>query len=107
MDRQQQIEVFSLAAHRLAIARIRAQPAAIAEALATLQRWRARSGGPAHCEPYWQEWERLLRGDVDGLERAVCSDSDNAAVLRSVSPLGRMLGTEERKRLLRAAREPA
>jgi hypothetical protein len=106
MDRQQQIEAFSLAAHRLAIVRIRDRPAAIEEALATLQRWRTQNGAPAHCEPYWQEWERLLRGDVDGLERAVCADSDNAAVLRSVSPLGRMLGADERKRLLRAAREP-
>ena len=107
MDRQQQIEAFSLAAHRLAVARIRDRPAAATDALATLSRWRAQSVGPAHCEPCWQEWERLLRGSVDALELAVCANDDRAAVLRSVSPLGRLLGVEERKRLLREARELA
>lgn len=107
MDRQLQIEAFSLAAHRLAMARLRERPEAAAEALATLQRWRSRSEGPDHCEPYWQEWERLLSGDVDALESAITANDDHAAVLRSVSPLGRLLGAEERKRLLREARELA
>lgn len=105
MDRQHQIEAFSLAAHRLAVDRIRERPAAAVEALATLQRWRARSGGPDHCEPYWQEWDRLLRGSVDALESAICASDDRASVLRSVSPLGRLLAPGERNRLLREARE--
>lgn len=106
MDRQQQIEAFSLAAHRLAVARIRARPAAAKEAIATVLRWREQSDGPAHCEPYWREWERLLAGTMDALELAVCANDDHAAVLRSVSPLGRLLHRDERNRLLREAREP-
>lgn len=106
MDRQQQIEAFSLAAHRLAVVRIRARPAAATEAITTLLRWREQSVAPAHCEPYWQEWERLLRGNVDALELAICANDDHATVLRSVSPLGRLLNRDERNRLLREAREP-
>ncbi len=49
----------------------------------------------------------MLSGDVDALESAITANDDHAAVLRSVSPLGRLLGADERKRLLREARELA
>jgi hypothetical protein len=40
MDRHAQIDVFSLAAHRLALDRLRKQPERISEALGVLARWR-------------------------------------------------------------------
>ena len=100
MDRHQQIDVFFLAAHRLAVARLREQPSRVDEALGVLSRWRAQAGGPSHCDSYWDEWKRLLDADVDVLEQAVCAPTDHGATLRSVSPLGRFITAAERKAML-------
>ncbi len=103
MDRHQQIDVFSLAAHRLAMTRLREQPTRVDEALGVLNRWRVQAGGPSHCDPYWDEWEHLLRAGIDILEPAICGVTDHAATLRSVSPLGRFITVAERNGLLRQA----
>ena len=105
MNEQDRINTFSLAAHRVAIARLREDPERLAEARGVLQRWRSQAVGPAHCVPYWDEWDALLRSGVDAVEQAVCFDGDHAATLRSVSPLGRFVPAAERHRLLRQARE--
>ncbi len=107
MDRQDQIHAFSLAAHRLAIERLRERPERLVEALGVIHRWREQSGGHAHCDPYWDEWDRLLHEGVDAVERVACAPSDHAATLRSVSPLGRFISASERTQLLRRARETA
>ena len=107
MNRQDQINVFSLAAHRVAVARLREQPERVQEALGVLQRWREQAGGPSHSDAYWDEWDRLLRKGVDSVERAVCLSTDRAATLRSVSPLGRFITVPERNELLRQTREMA
>ena len=104
MDRQQRSQLFSLAAHRLALSRLREQPARVNEALGVLQRWRMQAGGPSHCDSYWDEWERLLHQGADAIEAAVCTHDERAATLRSVSPLGRFITAAERYRLLREAR---
>ncbi len=103
MDRHQQIDVFSLAAHRLAVTRLREQPARVDEALGVLNRWRVQAGGASHRDPYWGEWESLLRAGIDILQPAVCGTSDHAATLRSFSPLGRFISATERNGLLRRA----
>ena len=105
MNKQDRINAFSLAAHRVAIARLREEPALLIEALGVLRRWRDQAGGPGHCDPYWDEWTVLLRKGVDAVEQAVCVDNDRAATLRSVSPLGRFVPAAERHRLLRQVRE--
>ena len=97
MNRQDQINVFSLAAHRLAVERLREQPARVREALGVLQRWREQAGGPSHSDAYWDEWDRLLREGVDSVEQAVCLSTDRAATLRSVSPLGRFIAQSRRR----------
>ncbi|MES2229434.1 MAG: hypothetical protein V4540_16945 [Pseudomonadota bacterium] len=51
MDRQDQVHAFALAAHRLAIDRLRENPARMAEAADVIERWRRQTGGPTHCEP--------------------------------------------------------
>ena len=107
MDRHARIDVFSLAAHGLAVQRLRDQPARIADALAVIKRWREQSGGPSHCDPYWDEWEGLLEQGVDSVERAACSPTSHGATLRSVSPLGRFIAVTERNSLLRQALEAA
>ena len=107
MTRQDQIHAFSLAAHRLAIERLRERPERLVEALDVIQRWRDQAGGNTHCDPYWEEWRVLLNEGVDAVERVACSADDHAATLRSVSPLGRFISPAERHQLLRQARETA
>ena len=99
--------MFSLAAHRLAVARLRERPERVAEALDVIRRWREQAGGPAHCDPYWDEWDRVLHEGVDAVELVACAPTDHAATLRSVSPLGRFISVSERNQLLRQAREAA
>jgi hypothetical protein len=103
MDRHARIDVFSLAAHRLAVERLREQPARVDEALDVLARWREQSAGSSHCDSYWNEWQRLLEQGVDSVEQAVLSPGAHGATLRSVSPLGRFISPAERTGLLRQA----
>lgn len=103
MDRHSRIDDFSVAAHRLAVARLREQPARLNEAREVLRRWRRQAGGPSHCEPYWDEWDTLLQQGVEAVEETVCATTDHAATLRSVSPLGRFVTVPERNQLLRQA----
>jgi len=105
MNEQARINTFSLAAHRVAIARLRDEPELLAEALGVVQRWRDQASTPAHCDLYWSEWDALLRQGVAAVEQAVCVEGDHAATLRSVSPLGRFVSAAQRHRLLRQVRE--
>jgi hypothetical protein len=104
MDRHAQIDVFSLAAHRVALDRLHEKPQRLEEALCVLARWRKIAGGPSHSDRYWNEWERVLREDVAAVERLALDPSSHGATLRSVSPLGRFLTPQERLALLREAR---
>ena len=107
MERHTQINNFSLAAHRLAVERLREQPQRLGEALEVLRRWQQQAEGPTHCTPYWDEWTALLHQGVDAVATAVCSPSDHAEVLRSVSPLGRFISAAERRQFLSDARQTA
>ena len=107
MDRHARIDVFSLAAHRLAVQRLREQPARVDEALGVIARWREQSSGPSHCDAYWDEWQRLLEQGVDSVEHGALSPDAHGATLRSVSPLGRFISVAERNSLLRQALEAA
>lgn len=103
VNRQQQLDRFSLDLHRVAVAGLRREPASLVKAQDTLRRWRERSG-QTRSDAYLDQWESLLRAGVDAIERATCNDSDEATVLRSVSPLGALVSQSERMRLLRQAR---
>lgn len=103
MNRQQQIDLFLAMAHELAVRRLRAEPARLADVSALLSRWRERSG-VTRSDAYWDEWQSLLDAGVDEIERVICSDDEHAAVLRSVSPISVLLTQHERAELLRRAR---
>jgi hypothetical protein len=103
MNRQQQIDAFLLAAHRVALSRLREAPGRIVDVRLQLSRWRAQNGR-TRSDVYWDEWERLLAMDLAALEAAVCADSEHAAVLRSVSPISSLLTQRERSQLLAQAR---
>jgi hypothetical protein len=101
MNRQQQIEQFLLKAHRLALARV--QPERLEPVRAQLSRWRSQAG-TTRSDVYWDEWQALLSGDVDQLERVVCAEDEHATVLRSVSPMSTLITQSERAQLMREAR---
>lgn len=103
MNRQLQIDAFLLAAHRLAMQRLRAEPARLQELAATLARWRSRAGD-TRSDRYWDEWQSLIEGGLDGLEAVVCAADDHAAALRNVSPIVGLITQRERGELLRASR---
>jgi len=103
MNRQQQIDQFLLAAHRVAMARLRAEPNRLDQVRAQLARWRG-SSGPTRSDVYWNEWDQLLDSGLDDLERVVCADDEHGTVLRSVSPVSVLLTQRERADLLRQAR---
>ena len=103
MNLQRQIERFSLAAHRSALERLHARPERIEPVRAQLARWRLQTGA-THCDPYWDEWQRLLFCDIAEIERVVCADNDHGAVLRSVSPMSTLISKTERLQLLTEAR---
>ena len=103
MNRQQQIEKFLLAAHRLALRRLRARPERIEPVRAQLARWRVQSG-PTAYDAYWDEWQQLLAAGLEEIERVVCADDEHGAVLRSVSPMSTLITQVERLQLLREAR---
>jgi hypothetical protein len=96
------IERWTLALHRLIVERLRADPSALAKAIAVLDRWHAQLG-PLPSDPYANEWRSLLRAGVDSVERAVCVETDHAATLRNCSPLGFLISPRERQQARREA----
>jgi hypothetical protein len=103
MNRQQQLDQFSLALHRKAIAALRREPALRQHARDTLHRWRARAG-TTRSDPLWTEWEHLLEQQLPALETAVLAESEHGTLIRSVSPLGSLVDQHERSVLLREVR---
>lgn len=102
MPSQQQIERFTLAFHQVAVERLRQQPELRQQALQVLNRWESGGVTPA-AQCYRDTWRRLLNGDMETLARAVCVDAEQAATLRSMSPLGFVLPEAERLRIRREA----
>lgn len=103
MNRQQQIEAFLLEAHRLAVARLKAEPERLRDVATQLARWRARAGSTA-SDVYWDEWERLIESGVSAIEEGACGDGEHAATLRSMSPMSVLITQSERSVMLRQAR---
>lgn len=98
MPSQHQIDAFTQAFHLTAIQRLSLQPGLVERALQTVQRWQDQRGKSA-SDPYLKQWQILLSGDLQALKSAVCGDSDEAATLRNVSPLGFVLTPAERQAL--------
>jgi hypothetical protein len=106
MNRQQQLDRFSLALHRRAVAVLRLDPALRERASQTLARWRQQAG-PTRSDVLWNEWERLLAAESGVLESAALDESEHGQLMRSVSPLGVLVSQAERIALLQQAREEA
>ena len=100
MPSQQQIHAFTQAFHRAAFERLAVQPTLAERALQTITRWQMQRG-PTSSDPYIQEWQALLKGDLNLLQTRVCADDGRAATLRNTSPLGFVLSPAERHALRR------
>lgn len=100
MPSQQDIDRFSLAFHREAVERLRVNPSCIEAALAVLKRWQVQRGEQS-SDVYLTRWEQLFNGSGGKLAQVVCSDTPEAATLRSMSPLGFLLSAQERQALRR------
>jgi ribosomal protein L16 Arg81 hydroxylase len=100
MPSQQQLNAFTQAFHREAIARLAEKPELVARALKTLDRWHVQRG-PGASDPYFRQWRAMLEGDLQVMRQRVCADGEEAATLRNVSPLGFVLTPAERQLLRR------
>ncbi len=98
MPSQQWIEQFTLDFRRVALQRMRVQPELISIAENTLTRWEAQ-GASKRSQAHRDAWRQLLRSGVAAIEAAVCNESERAALLRSVSPLGFILSESERSHI--------
>ncbi len=99
MHDHDRIDARSLAMHRRVVERIREQPMLMAQARATLQRWRT-SVSPA-TQPYLQEWERLMDADPEACLRMAAEDSPHASAMRQASPFAGLLSHAERFAFIR------
>lgn len=100
MPTQLQIDQFTLAFHQQALARMRAAPHLVQRAVDTVDRWQ-KTRGPTQSDPYFAKWRELLARGLDEVEGVVCAQTDSAATLRNVSPLGFVLTAHERQSLRR------
>lgn len=103
MNRQLQLDHFSLALHRRAIDVLRADPTLNARVRQTLTRWRSQAG-ETRSDALWSEWERLLSDEPEALARAALAETDHGQLMRSVSPLGVLVTQRERTALLSQSR---
>lgn len=90
----------SLDLHRLAVEKIRRDPALFEKVKATLARWRVTVSSTT--QPYLAEWERLI---ADGMETCLAmavEDSEHATALRKSSPFAGVLTNQERLAFLKA-----
>ncbi|MGJ7615080.1 MULTISPECIES: hypothetical protein [unclassified Variovorax] len=106
MNRQQQLDQFSLALHRRALDALRHEPGLRDHARKTLARWRQQSG-TTRSDALWDEWALLLADEFVVLENAALGESEHGQLMRSVSPLGGLVSQSERMTLLKQAREQA
>jgi hypothetical protein len=90
----------SLALNRVAVKKLRREPALMEDAWATLRRWRGTVS--AHSQPYLVEWEAIMAQGLDATVTVLLEDSEHAADLRKCGPFSCLLTDEERMSILRA-----
>jgi transcriptional regulator with XRE-family HTH domain len=94
-SRHQVQDLQSLALHEEAVRLIRADPALLALALETLERWLA--SGNSRSATLWREWQGILR---DRQWRKVLGRTRRAQELRQASPLTAILPDDVRRSIL-------
>ena len=98
--RHQIQDLQSLALHEEAVRRVRADPALLQQAQATLERWL--QSGPSRASGLWKEWQTIL---AQGQWRKVLGRTRRAQALRQASPLTTVLPEDARQNVLAQVRE--
>jgi transcriptional regulator with XRE-family HTH domain len=99
-SRHQAEDLQSLALHEEAVHLVRSDPALLAQAQATLQRWLCSGHSPSSS--LWREWQDILR---QGQWRKVLGRTRRAQELRQASPLITVLPDRVRRRVLKQVSE--
>lgn len=95
-DTRHQIQdLQSLALHEEAVRRVRADPALLQQAQATLERWL--QGGQSRSSSLWKEWQTIL---ALGQWRKALGRTRRAQELRQASPLTTVLPEDVRQNIL-------
>lgn len=99
MRTHQELDLRSLAMHRLVAARIRDNPVLLERVKGTLVRWR--SLVDVNTVPYLDAWEHLVDQGVEACLAVATEDSERAAALRQSSPFTGILSNQERWEFLK------
>jgi len=86
--------------HCIVARKLLANPALIAQACATLARWRAQAAEPVPS--YFLEWGRILERSPAEIAEFLASMREDATRLRQSSPFTNFLMPEERARIFEA-----
>lgn len=100
MHTPRELDRKSLELHRLAVQKIKADPALFHLVQERLTRFMARTS--AASSPYLMEWQSILDQGMDVALSVAVEDSERAQVLRSSSPFAGVLDEEERLAFLAA-----
>lgn len=98
-SRHQVQDLQSLALHEEAVRLVRADPALLHQAQATLESWL--QSGPSRSIELWKEWQDIL---VHGKWRKALGRTRRAQELRQASPLTTVLSDKVRQRILAQVR---
>ncbi|MGQ0805280.1 MAG: helix-turn-helix domain-containing protein [Actinomycetota bacterium] len=94
----------SLALHRAIVTKLAADPETVltkARRNLSVMRRANQDGG---AEPWFAEWERLLRGPLSAVIEVLVSTNQRARDLRQVTPFAGVLSDEERRAIYQAER---
>lgn len=100
MHTPRELDRKSLELHRLAVQKIKADPALFCRVQETLTRFMTKAG--AMPSPYLMEWQAILDQGMDAALSVAIEDSERAQVLRSTSPFAGVLDEKERLAFLAA-----
>jgi hypothetical protein len=92
----------ALAMERKVAEKLRADPALLARARVTLERW-LRTVSP-QARPALLEWRRILDGSLEEICAVLESTDERATRLRQSSPFCGILSREERTKIIQAHR---
>ncbi|MBN9406804.1 MAG: hypothetical protein J0I00_15455 [Burkholderiales bacterium] len=99
MPTHAQLDERARALHRLAAARVRAEPALFERVRANLARWQ-RDAAP-QVQPYVSEWQALADQGLPACLAMAEEDSPHADALRQASPFAGILSNAERLAFLK------
>jgi len=94
----QRLEERSLAMHRYAAAKIRANPGLFSEITVILANWRPKMS--VNSLPYLEKWQALYDAGIEACLAVALEDSEFGREMRQSSPISCLLTDEERQTFL-------